>query len=325
MAIPIYQVDAFTDRPFAGNPAAVCLLPAPADEAWMQAVAREMNLSETAFLCRATDGYRLRWFTPAVEVDLCGHATLASAHALWETGSLQPQEHGAVPHPQRPADRGAPGELDRDWTSRPRRTSRSTLRRVWLRRWACVPLLCGPEPLRLLWWRSSRRRWCARCGPTSPRLRRAAGARGDRHQPGRHSPGSISSRASLPPARASTRTRSPAPPTAAWGLFGSSAWARSSSSPTRPRRVAGRCMCAWMGNACAWAARRSPCCVASWWAGRPSLRPSQRPSAFVPQDRPARGRGASVAACPRPGGARGAGTASPFPHLTIRDAHRILV
>ncbi len=92
MAISIYQVDAFTDRPFQGNPAAVCLLPEPADEAWMQDVAREMNLSETAFLVRQEDGFNLRWFTPAVEVSLCGHATLASAHVLWETGHLDPAE-----------------------------------------------------------------------------------------------------------------------------------------------------------------------------------------------------------------------------------------
>jgi PhzF family phenazine biosynthesis protein len=85
---PLYQIDAFTDRPFAGNPAAVCLLDGPADAAWMQAVAREMNLSETAFVHAEGDGYRLRWFTPAVEVDLCGHATVATAHALWETGRL---------------------------------------------------------------------------------------------------------------------------------------------------------------------------------------------------------------------------------------------
>jgi len=85
---PVYQVDAFTDRAFAGNPAAVCLLDAPADVAWMQAVAAEMNLSETAFVHGEGDGYRLRWFTPAVEVDLCGHATLATAHALWETSRL---------------------------------------------------------------------------------------------------------------------------------------------------------------------------------------------------------------------------------------------
>jgi PhzF family phenazine biosynthesis protein len=90
MPIPIYQVDAFTDKPFAGNPAAVCILAAPADEKWMQNVAREMNLSETAFIYRENEGFRLRWFTPAVEVDLCGHATLATAHILWETGRLDP-------------------------------------------------------------------------------------------------------------------------------------------------------------------------------------------------------------------------------------------
>jgi PhzF family phenazine biosynthesis protein len=88
MSLPITQVDAFTNRPFAGNPAAVCVLPTPADPVWMQNVAREMNLAETAFLVRQADGYDLRWFTPAVEVDLCGHATLASAHVLWEEGHL---------------------------------------------------------------------------------------------------------------------------------------------------------------------------------------------------------------------------------------------
>jgi PhzF family phenazine biosynthesis protein len=90
MSIPIFHVDAFTDRPFAGNPAAVCLLERPAPDRWMQQVAAEMNLSETAFLVPAADGHGLRWFTPAVEVDLCGHATLASAHVLWETGRLAP-------------------------------------------------------------------------------------------------------------------------------------------------------------------------------------------------------------------------------------------
>ena len=86
------QVDAFADRPFAGNPAAVCLLPSPANPEWMQQVAREMNLAETAFLVRRGDGFDLRWFTPTVEVDLCGHATLASAHVLWEEGHLRPVE-----------------------------------------------------------------------------------------------------------------------------------------------------------------------------------------------------------------------------------------
>jgi PhzF family phenazine biosynthesis protein len=84
MPARIVQVDAFTATPFAGNPAAVCVLPAPPNEKWMRDVAREMNLSETAFLHPEGGGYRLRWLTPAVEVDLCGHATLASAHVLWE-------------------------------------------------------------------------------------------------------------------------------------------------------------------------------------------------------------------------------------------------
>jgi predicted PhzF superfamily epimerase YddE/YHI9 len=86
MSVPLFHVDAFTDRPFAGNPAAVCLLPAWRDDRWLQAVAREMNLSETSFLVRRPDHFELRWFTPAVEVDLCGHATLAAAHVLWRQG-----------------------------------------------------------------------------------------------------------------------------------------------------------------------------------------------------------------------------------------------
>ena len=87
-ALEIVQVDAFSERAFGGNPAAVCLLARERPAEWMQRVAAEMNLSETAFLVPEADGYRLRWFTPAVEVDLCGHATLASAHHLWEAGVL---------------------------------------------------------------------------------------------------------------------------------------------------------------------------------------------------------------------------------------------
>lgn len=88
MGQPITIVDAFADRPFAGNPAAVCILEQPAHVRWMQLVAREMNVSETAFLNPEGAAFRLRWFTPTLEVDLCGHATLASAHALWESGRL---------------------------------------------------------------------------------------------------------------------------------------------------------------------------------------------------------------------------------------------
>src|SRR5882757_1646896 len=88
MAIRIVQVDAFTNRPFAGNPAAVCVLQNAPDEQWMRDVAREMNLSETAFLVPQNGDYNLRWLTPAVEVALCGHATVASAHVLWQDGHL---------------------------------------------------------------------------------------------------------------------------------------------------------------------------------------------------------------------------------------------
>src|SRR5688500_9295573 len=87
----IFQVDAFADRPFGGNPAGVCVASGEADPGWMQAVAGEMNLSETAFLSPLGAGrFGLRWFTPTIEVDLCGHATLASAHVLWEDEHLPP-------------------------------------------------------------------------------------------------------------------------------------------------------------------------------------------------------------------------------------------
>jgi predicted PhzF superfamily epimerase YddE/YHI9 len=92
--VPIFWVDAFTDRRFGGNPAAVCLLTGPADERWMQGLATELGLSETAYVCPAAGGpasgtvneLSLRWFTPTTEVDLCGHATLATAHALRQAG-----------------------------------------------------------------------------------------------------------------------------------------------------------------------------------------------------------------------------------------------
>jgi len=90
MTLPITFVDAFTDKPFSGNPAAVCVLDADRDRGWMQLVAREMNLSETAFVVRRGEHWALRWFTPTVEVDLCGHATLATAHVLWDTDRAPP-------------------------------------------------------------------------------------------------------------------------------------------------------------------------------------------------------------------------------------------
>ena len=92
MGQKITVVDAFTEEPFAGNPAAVCLLDEARTEVWMQRLAREMNHSETAFLVRDGEAWSLRWFTPECEVDLCGHATLAGAHVLWESGIAGPEE-----------------------------------------------------------------------------------------------------------------------------------------------------------------------------------------------------------------------------------------
>lgn len=92
MTVPLFHVDAFTDRPFAGNPAAVCLLPYWKGDRWLHAVAREMNLSETAFLVKQPDHFDRRWFTPTIKVDLCGHATLASAHVLWQQGQAMSDE-----------------------------------------------------------------------------------------------------------------------------------------------------------------------------------------------------------------------------------------
>ncbi len=123
MSLPLFQVDAFADRPFSGNPAAVCLLDAPREEAWMQRVAAEMNLSETAFLVRRSEApvYDLRWFTPRAEVDLCGHATLASAHALWEQGELPPDAPAAFEtrSGRLTARRGADGWITMDFPADP--------------------------------------------------------------------------------------------------------------------------------------------------------------------------------------------------------------
>lgn len=88
----LFVVDAFGDAPFTGNPAAVCMMDEPRGAGWMQSLAAEMNLSETAFVCPQGDQFNLRWFTPTVEVDLCGHATLASARAMWQAGVCDPEK-----------------------------------------------------------------------------------------------------------------------------------------------------------------------------------------------------------------------------------------
>lgn len=115
-------IDAFTDAPFSGNAAAVCLLDGERDSAWMQSLARELGYSETAFLLREGARYRLRWFTPTVEVDLCGHATLASSHFLWESGiekAGSPLEFATRSGILRASRRG--GEIELDFPAEPPR------------------------------------------------------------------------------------------------------------------------------------------------------------------------------------------------------------
>jgi predicted PhzF superfamily epimerase YddE/YHI9 len=124
MGLPLYVVDAFTNRPFAGNPAAVCLFGNYPADGWLQHLGREMNLSETACLVRRTPGeYDLRWFTPGVEVALCGHATLGSAHALWENGHAEPGRRLTFHTKSGPltAARLASGEIELDFPVKPAR------------------------------------------------------------------------------------------------------------------------------------------------------------------------------------------------------------
>ena len=131
MELTLYQVDAFTETPFSGNPAAVCVLDQSLEDDVMQSIANEMNLSETAFVRKRNDGaWHLRWFTPVAEVDLCGHATLATSHVLFEKGfapidspirfetlsgtlfvSRDEQGQIEMDFPAEPATMGFPGEL----------------------------------------------------------------------------------------------------------------------------------------------------------------------------------------------------------------------
>jgi len=120
MRIPLYQIDAFADRPFTGNPAAVCPLDGWLPDDVMQAIAAENNLSETAFLVPDGEGWRLRWFTPTTEVDLCGHATLAAAYAIFTV--LAPDRQRVVFHTEKAGDLAVTREgelLALDFPARP--------------------------------------------------------------------------------------------------------------------------------------------------------------------------------------------------------------
>jgi predicted PhzF superfamily epimerase YddE/YHI9 len=127
--IPLFVIDAFADKPFAGNPAAICFLEAWPPNQRLQLVAREMNLSETAFLVHREDNeFDLRWFTPRVEVALCGHATLASAHALWESGRANDGEIGFHTKSGRlTANPLSTGEIELDFPARPARPCESPM------------------------------------------------------------------------------------------------------------------------------------------------------------------------------------------------------
>jgi predicted PhzF superfamily epimerase YddE/YHI9 len=258
MGLAICQVDAFTERPFAGNPAAVCLLPGVSfpETGWMQALALEMNLSETAFLVRRGEGaeYGLRWFTPAIEVELCGHATLASAHVLWEMGAvaaaapirfhtlsgvLGAERRGEwieLDFPAEPASaltEPPPGLADLLGASA-----------VWVgaNRFDLVVELEDEAAVRSL----------------APDFRRLAALpyRGFLVTARGAAPGYDGCPASSLQLRASTRTRSPVRPTAASDPTGAAAWARTRSSAIRPRPAAALSGWSWPATASGWAARR---------------------------------------------------------------------
>ncbi len=165
---PLAVIDAFTDTPFAGNPAAVCLLARwPSDE-WLQLVGREMNLSETAFLVpRGESAYELRWFTPRVEVALCGHATLASAHFLWESAKA-PDARPLTFHTRKSgaltANRFASGEIELDFPRNPRRRV-SRRRGCSLRSGRTRSRRRETSPI--IWWNWRAPPTCVRSRPTS--------------------------------------------------------------------------------------------------------------------------------------------------------------
>jgi predicted PhzF superfamily epimerase YddE/YHI9 len=245
MPLDLYQVDAFTDRAFGGNPAAVCLLPAPAPAGWMQAVANEMNLSETAFVHRTADGaFGLRWFTPAIEVELCGHATLASAHVLWEAGWLEPPETARFQTLSGllTARRGEGGRIELDFPAKrlePAGEAAGDLGEAL----GVQPAFVGKSAFDYLVEVAAERE-VRGAAPDFGRLRKL---------PVR---GTTSSRASSLPARGWTRIRSRARRTARSGPTGLRSWARRTSSPTRPPREAERCGCGWWGRGSCWEARR---------------------------------------------------------------------
>ena len=207
MNIPIFQVDAFTEEPFKGNPAGVCLLRWPVEAAWMQNVAAEMNLAETAFPCPEGDGFRLRWFTPKVEVKLCGHATLATAHILWEQGLLAPGLEARFQTLSGLLTARRDGDLiELDFPARPPLPNPPDWTDAVVGALGIKPGLRRDER-RGHHLRGGRRGDGAYARAGFRRAAFAPGPRRHRHQPVRPTSASTSSRASSRPRSASTRTR----------------------------------------------------------------------------------------------------------------------
>jgi predicted PhzF superfamily epimerase YddE/YHI9 len=165
VAMILFQIDAFSDQPFSGNPAGVCLLDGPRPDAWMQSLAMEMNLSETAFLLPEAGEtgevwpyfWQLRWFTPTVEVELCGHATLASTHALHAAGLL-PEGQTAHFHTRSGLLTAAwrAGWIELNFPARPCQPAAAPEGR-----WRCRP------SIKIIWWKWLRKPRCAPCSRIS--------------------------------------------------------------------------------------------------------------------------------------------------------------
>jgi Phenazine biosynthesis-like protein len=255
VSIPIYQVDAFTEKPFSGNPAAVCVLSEPRDPEWMQNVAKEMNLSETAFLRKQEDGFHLRWFTPAVEVDLCGHATLASAHVLWETGLLKYDEQArfhtrsgllTAEHREGEIELNFPAKLEEPAVPPPELPKALGVapRYTGKSKFDYLVEVDSEETVRNL------RPWGSG-EPWSPVARPP--------------PASILSPGSSPPARGSTKTRSPVRPIVPLAHSGVEDSVKASFSPTRLPSGVEFCGCEWPGIGCTWGEKPLQFCGGSGW------------------------------------------------------------
>lgn len=249
MGLEYTLIDAFTAKPFGGNPAVVFLLPEARDEEWMQAVASEMNQPETAFLVQADDGYNLRWFTPTVEIDLAGHATLASAHWLWTSGRLDPNTAARF-HTRSglliAEKRDGWIRLDLPATPPIEQQPPEGLAEAL----GAEVLWAGKSPFDLLVEVASEEALRS-LEPNLSAISRYPSA-GSSSPPRQRLRPTTSSRDSSRPSLASTKTQSPAPRTVVWVPTGLKNSARNSCSPIRLRRAAECCGSKWAQLASRW-------------------------------------------------------------------------